>query len=181
MSMPVVPILRNGISYRTSGGTGTIQIYLICVTQPENDPYKLSTALLDLYFGMRQLVRPWFDNDWGEISLHNVVSKNASKLEDCNPFSKLESAGRTQEMQTFMMSLDGIAMSQDEQDMLFTQYTVDMVISSYLAAQNRVRQYTQLLKLLRHEEDEWAEKVLKASHVMPDYQPLLSLLPGVQG
>jgi hypothetical protein len=79
------------------------------------------------------------------------------------------------------MSLDGIAMSQDEQDMLFTQYTVDTVIASYVAAQHRVRQYTQLLKLLRREEDEWAEKILKARYVMPDYQPLLSLLPGTQG
>lgn len=73
------------------------------------------------------------------------------------------------------MSLDGIGMDHDHQDVLFTQYTIDTVIASYLAAKKRTRQYLQLITLLKREEDEWAEKIEQANQLMPEYEPLLSL------
>jgi hypothetical protein len=73
------------------------------------------------------------------------------------------------------MSLDGISMDHDYQDVLFTQYTIDTVIASYLAAKKRTRQYLQLITLLKREEDEWAEKIEQANQLMPEYEPLLSL------
>lgn len=70
------------------------------------------------------------------------------------------------------MSLDDIDLGDEAQDRLFTQYTINTVYASYSAAQHRVRQYTHLLELLRREVDEWAMKVEKASHIMPDYKPV---------
>ncbi|KAG1721376.1 hypothetical protein EDB19DRAFT_1835526 [Suillus lakei] len=58
------------------------------------------------------------------------------------------------------------------------------VISSYLTAQNRVHQYTQLLKLLRREEDEWAEKVLKgcrADYITQNLRPDVTILKSGDG
>ncbi|KAG2061056.1 hypothetical protein BDR06DRAFT_947559 [Suillus hirtellus] len=85
--------------------------------------------------------------------------------------SSIESTGRKREMQTYMMSLDGIDMEDDEQDTLFAKYSVDTVYLSYLAARNRVRQYTQLLALLKREENAWLEKVQKAKLAVPGYKP----------
>jgi hypothetical protein len=69
------------------------------------------------------------------------------------------------------MSLDGIDMEEDEEDMLFAKYSVDTVYLSYLAARNRVRQYTQLLALLKREEDAWLQRVEKAKYAVPGYKP----------
>jgi hypothetical protein len=68
------------------------------------------------------------------------------------------------------MELDGIDLAEDEEDRLFTQLSVDTVYASYAAAQNRVRQYTQLLMLLKREEDLWAQRVEKARDVLPEYK-----------
>jgi hypothetical protein len=68
------------------------------------------------------------------------------------------------------MTLDGIEPDEDDQDLLFIQLSVDTVYASYAAAQNRVRQYTQLLTLLKREEDLWAERVEKAKYVLPEYK-----------
>ncbi|KAG2752988.1 hypothetical protein P692DRAFT_20871485 [Suillus brevipes Sb2] len=80
-------------------------------------------------------------------------SRNAG-LQELDPSSKAELTGHKRERQIFTMSLDGISMDHDYQDVLFTQYTIDTVIASYLAAKKRTRQYLQL---------------------MPEYEPLLSL------
>jgi hypothetical protein len=69
------------------------------------------------------------------------------------------------------MSLDGINTGNDEQDPQFIKYSIDSVHSSYLAAQTRVRQYTQFLTLLKREEDVWAQKVTRARRLMPEYEP----------
>jgi hypothetical protein len=69
------------------------------------------------------------------------------------------------------MSLDGIDMEDDEQDVLFAKYSVDSVYLSYMAARNRVRQYTQLLTLLKREESAWLQRVEKAKYVVPGYKP----------
>jgi hypothetical protein len=68
------------------------------------------------------------------------------------------------------MALDGIDLEEDEEDRLFTQLSVDTVYASYAAAQNRVRQYSQLLRLLKREEDLWAQRVEKARYVLPGYK-----------
>ncbi|KAG1766257.1 CHAT domain-containing protein [Suillus occidentalis] len=102
---------------------------------------------------------------------------------DCS--SKLETAGRNRELQAYLltepqalsgvhkMALDDIESNEDDQDRLFTEYTINTVHASYAAAQSRVRQYTQLLALLRREEDEWARKVEKANNILPHYKPNL--------
>lgn len=71
----------------------------------------------------------------------------------------------------YKMSLDGIDMEDDEQDALFAKYSVDTVYLSYLAAWNRVRQYTQLLALLKREETAWLQRVEKAKYAVPGYKP----------
>jgi hypothetical protein len=46
------------------------------------------------------------------------------------------------------MTLDEIDIEGDEeQNKIFTQYTIDAVCTSYATAKNRVRQYTQLAKI----------------------------------
>ncbi|KAG1798708.1 hypothetical protein EV424DRAFT_1546229 [Suillus variegatus] len=86
--------------------------------------------------------------------------------------SNIENTERKREKQTYMMALDGIDVEDDEQDTIFTKLSIDSVYSSYLAARTRVRQYTQLLLLLKHEEDAWAQRVTKASCLMPEYKPV---------
>ncbi|KAG1767291.1 hypothetical protein EV702DRAFT_1203769 [Suillus placidus] len=88
---------------------------------------------------------------------------------DCSV--KLQTAGRNQELQAYLMALDDVDSNEDGQDRLFTEFTINTVHTSYAAVQSRVRQYTQLLTLLRHEEDEWAQKVEKANNILPDYKP----------
>ncbi|KAG1770766.1 hypothetical protein EDD22DRAFT_843114 [Suillus occidentalis] len=94
--------------------------------------------------------------------------------ENGRDFSKncasLQNAGRKHEVQALLMALDGIDLDDDDQDLLFIQYSLDTVYASYAAAQNRVRQYTQLLTLLKREEDMWAERVEKAKYVLPEYR-----------
>lgn len=70
------------------------------------------------------------------------------------------------------MALDGIDIEDNEQDTLFTKLSIDSVYSSYLTARTHVRQYTQLLLLLKREEDAWAQRVTKASCLMPEYKPV---------
>lgn len=70
------------------------------------------------------------------------------------------------------MALDRIDIEDDEQDTLFTKLSIDSVYSSYLTAQTHVCQYTQLLLLLKREEDAWAQRVTKASCLMPEYKPV---------
>jgi hypothetical protein len=52
------------------------------------------------------------------------------------------------------VTLDGIEPDEDDQDLLFIQLSVDTVYASYAAAHNRVRQYTQLLTLLKRDEEQ---------------------------
>jgi hypothetical protein len=73
------------------------------------------------------------------------------------------------------MSLDVVNSEDDRQDLLFAQLSVDTVYASYAAAQNRVRQYTQLLALLKREEELWAQKVEKARLVLPEYKSRFAL------
>jgi hypothetical protein len=68
------------------------------------------------------------------------------------------------------MALDGIDPDEDDEDLLFMQLSIDTVYASYAAARNRVRQYTQLLTLLKREEGLWAERVEKAKYALPDYK-----------
>ncbi|KAG1789330.1 hypothetical protein EV424DRAFT_1550262 [Suillus variegatus] len=84
--------------------------------------------------------------------------------------SNIESAEQKREKQTYMMALDGINIEDNEQDTLFTKLSIDSMYSSYLAARTHVRQYTQLLLLLKHEEDAWAQRVTKASCLMLEYK-----------
>ncbi|KAG1830383.1 hypothetical protein EV424DRAFT_1535087 [Suillus variegatus] len=86
--------------------------------------------------------------------------------------SNIESAEQKREKQTYMMALDRIDIEDDEQDTLFTKLSIDSVYSSYLTAQTHVCQYTQLLLLLKREEDAWAQRVTKASCLMPEYKPV---------
>ncbi|KAG1807648.1 uncharacterized protein BJ212DRAFT_1303365 [Suillus subaureus] len=70
----------------------------------------------------------------------------------------------------YKMALDDIESNEDDQDKLFTEYTINTVHACYATAQSRVCQYTQLLTLLRHEEDEWAQKVEQANNILPHYK-----------
>lgn len=83
-------------------------------------------------------------------------------------FSKIENAGRQQQHEA---GLDGINLEYDEEDTLFIKQLIDTVYSNYLASQNRVRQYTNVLTMLKREEDAWAERFKRASSLMPDYKP----------
>lgn len=66
----------------------------------------------------------------------------------------------------YKLSLDGIDANDDEQDQLFTMYSIDTVHCSYMAAQSRVRQYTQFVALLQRIADAWAEKVQEAGRAI---------------
>lgn len=75
------------------------------------------------------------------------------------------------------MTLDEIDIQgAEEQTQIFTRHTIDAVYASYATAQHRVRQYTQLAKIYQREADDWAVKIEKASHIMPDYTPAWGLL-----
>lgn len=53
------------------------------------------------------------------------------------------------------LSLDHCDAELDERDnQLFMQYSVDMVYASYAAAQNRLKQYSQLLHILQRDVEE---------------------------
>jgi hypothetical protein len=58
----------------------------------------------------------------------------------------------------------------DEQDILLA-HTLETVLANLTAAQYRVRQYTHFLKILKREEDAWAQSFQKASCMMPSYEP----------
>ncbi|KAG2749137.1 hypothetical protein P692DRAFT_20732874 [Suillus brevipes Sb2] len=97
------------------------------------------------------------------------------RSEDCGKeipsnCANIYNADRKQQLQSYLMDLDGIDLPEDDEDRLFTQLSVDTVYASYAAAQNRVRQYTQLLMLLKREEELWAQRVEKARYVMPEYK-----------
>jgi hypothetical protein len=71
------------------------------------------------------------------------------------------------------MTFDEVDIENDEQaNDLFTRYAIDTVYASFAAADNRVRQYTQLLQILQRERDDWAMKIEKARSVMPEYRPV---------
>lgn len=71
------------------------------------------------------------------------------------------------------MSFDEVDIEEDDQaNELFTRYAIDTVYASFAAADNRVRQYTQLLQILQRERDDWAMKIEKACNVMPEYRPV---------
>lgn len=71
------------------------------------------------------------------------------------------------------MSFDEVDIEEDDQaNELFTRYAIDTVYASFAAADNRVRQYTQLLQILQRERDDWAMKIEKARNVMPEYRPV---------
>ncbi|KAG2744923.1 hypothetical protein P692DRAFT_20743026 [Suillus brevipes Sb2] len=78
-----------------------------------------------------------------------------------------------QEMQSCSMTLDEIDIQGSEElTQMFTRHSIDAVYASYAAAQHRVRQYTQLVKIYQLEADDWAVKIEKANHLMPDYKPV---------
>ncbi|KAG1721912.1 hypothetical protein EDB19DRAFT_1916991 [Suillus lakei] len=85
-----------------------------------------------------------------------------------NHLLKIMLAGHSLEKQIYIirMSLDGIDMLNDEQDRLFTMYSIDMVHSSYTAAKNRVHQYIQFVVLLKHDEDAWAQRLQEAGYIV---------------
>jgi hypothetical protein len=71
------------------------------------------------------------------------------------------------------MTLDEIDIQGSEElTQMFTRHSIDAVYASYAAAQHRVRQYTQLAKIYQLEADDWAIKIEKATHIMPDYKPV---------
>jgi hypothetical protein len=75
------------------------------------------------------------------------------------------------------MTLDEIDIQgAEELTQIFTRHTIDAVYASYAAAQHRVRQYTQLAKIYQREADDWAVKIEKAAHMMPDYKPVWGTL-----
>ncbi|KAG2054251.1 hypothetical protein BDR06DRAFT_1007924 [Suillus hirtellus] len=47
-------------------------------------------------------------------------------------------------------------------------YSIDMVHSSYLAAQSRVRQYTQFVVILQHSECAWAQRIQEMGYGVPE-------------
>ncbi|KAG1893009.1 uncharacterized protein F5891DRAFT_1196979 [Suillus fuscotomentosus] len=77
-------------------------------------------------------------------------------------------AGHDLERQMYILSLDGIDVNDTEQDKLFTMYSIDTVHSSYLAAQSRVRQYTQFVAILQHSECAWAQRIQEMGHGVPE-------------
>ncbi|KAG2088259.1 hypothetical protein BD769DRAFT_1396345 [Suillus cothurnatus] len=79
-----------------------------------------------------------------------------------------------------MLSLDGIDLIDDEQDKLFTMYSIDTVHTSYLAAKSRVRQYTYLVTLLKHAEDSWAQRLQEAGYVVMDQSLRRVALDGIE-
>ncbi|KAG1722973.1 hypothetical protein EDD22DRAFT_854051 [Suillus occidentalis] len=83
---------------------------------------------------------------------------------------KIEAAGHNRQLQADVMSLDEVDMD-PEHNKQFLIYTINVVYASYAAAQHRVRQYSQLLTILKREEDEWAGKVEQTSDMMPEYKP----------
>ncbi|KAG1845734.1 hypothetical protein DFJ58DRAFT_730796 [Suillus subalutaceus] len=103
-----------------------------------------------------------------EGSLHASTNDTPEVPDKC---TNIQDIGRKQEMQMYVMALDRIETDDDEQDNLFTMYSIDSVYSSYLAARNRVHQYTKLLMLLKRKEDAWAQRAVKASYLMPEYKP----------
>jgi hypothetical protein len=68
------------------------------------------------------------------------------------------------------MDVDGIDLAEDDEDRLYVQLSLDTVYASYAAAQTRVRQYTQMLTLLKREEELWAQKAERARLVLPEYK-----------
>jgi hypothetical protein len=78
------------------------------------------------------------------------------------------------------LSLDGIDLIDDEQDKLFTMYSIDTVHTSYLAAKSRVRQYTYLVMLLKHAEDSWAQRLQEAGYVVMDQSLRRVALDGIE-
>ncbi|KAG1745576.1 hypothetical protein EDD22DRAFT_958490 [Suillus occidentalis] len=105
-------------------------------------------------------------------SLKSLSSFQEDVMGFSNNCHNIQHAERKHEMQAFMMTLDGIEPDEDDEDLLFIQLSVDTVYASYAAAQNRVRQYTQLLTLLKCEEVLWAERVEKAKNVLPEYKSI---------
>ncbi|KAG1751986.1 hypothetical protein EDD22DRAFT_957688 [Suillus occidentalis] len=95
---------------------------------------------------------------------------NGSIAVDDRCSSKIEIAGNNRRLQADVMSLDEVDTDPDHNKQ-FLIYTINAVYASYAAAQHRVRQYSQLLTILKREEDEWAGKVEQASDMMPDYKP----------
>ncbi|KAG1767053.1 hypothetical protein EV702DRAFT_1282747 [Suillus placidus] len=112
---------------------------------------------------MASLSMPSPLNDFGAGSPNDVP-------ELPREFSKVEGDGR-QQMQSHVMESGGINLECNEEDTLFIKQLIDTVYSNHLASQNRVRQYTNFLTMLKREEDTWAERFKRASSLMPDYKP----------
>jgi hypothetical protein len=71
------------------------------------------------------------------------------------------------------LSIDDVEVDVNDQfNSVFTQHTIDAIFSSYAAAQNRVYQQSDVLRMLQREADEWAQKVKKAIALLPEYQPI---------
>jgi hypothetical protein len=78
------------------------------------------------------------------------------------------------------LSLNRIDLIDDEQDKLFTMYSIDTVHTSYLAAKSQVRQYTYLVMLLKHAEDSWAQRLQEAGYVVMDQSLRRVALDGIE-
>ncbi|KAG2757069.1 hypothetical protein P692DRAFT_20712704 [Suillus brevipes Sb2] len=99
-----------------------------------------------------------------ERSLREGSSNNI--LGGSDTLSKIICEGHNIEKQMYYLSLDGIEMINNEQDDLFTMYSIDTVHSSYLAAKSRVRQYTQFVVLLKRSEEAWAQKLQETGYAV---------------
>jgi hypothetical protein len=69
------------------------------------------------------------------------------------------------------MTLDTMEVEDDEHDTLFTKYSIETVYSSYVAATNRVRQYSKFVELLKRDEAAWKQRAERACCLLPDYKP----------
>ncbi|KAG0699958.1 hypothetical protein DFH29DRAFT_1001514 [Suillus ampliporus] len=102
---------------------------------------------------------------------NTLGSLHVGSMEKPDICANVENAGCRQELMSYLMALDGIKLKEDGEDQLFTQRSIDMVYFSYTTAHNCVLQYTQLLMLLKRDENLWAQRVEKAKGVMPKYKP----------
>ncbi|KAG1718905.1 uncharacterized protein EDB91DRAFT_1089680 [Suillus paluster] len=113
------------------------------------------------------------------IKSSNSIRAGVLACEDCCFCHRRDKLEHVHEFKTYLMCLDDVDIEEDDQNLLFTQYTIETVQASHLAAQTRVKQYVKLLQLLQREVDGWGRRVEKASLVLPNFksriEPLLSV------
>ncbi|KIK31870.1 hypothetical protein CY34DRAFT_19486 [Suillus luteus UH-Slu-Lm8-n1] len=84
------------------------------------------------------------------------------------------------EKQNFILSLDAVDISDDEQDKLFAMYSIDTVHSSYLASKSRVRLYTQFVSLLKRTEEAWSKRLQETGCVALEQKLHKTSLDGIE-